>query len=110
MIPDRLDFRVNTAPSQAHVLSISRRYVEAWPTTELARLPEGCRPLRIVAAADIHYWALALRYADAAFQGAPRDAAAMKEMSTFFAHASTRLAQLDDWSQQAERRAGRRQG
>ena len=84
--------RLNEAASRRDVVVVARDYVARMSPPEFARLPEPCRPSKIVDADDVTSYALTLVQCSCA--GDKLTDQRLQRMAAFFTRASVRLAQL----------------
>jgi hypothetical protein len=84
------------------VLTLTRDYLAALSARDLARVPERCRPERILDETDIsgcsrrlteEYWQL---------RGTAADVGVLQEMWSFFLRASIQLARLQEQEAESE--------
>ena len=83
-----------SAGSEREVVSVVKDFLSIWSPTEIASLPEDCRPGRIGGAEDIAEMALKFSQAQCNFGDNLEQRRVLERMGTFFAHASSRLAHV----------------
>jgi len=84
--------RLATSSTEAQVVDVARDFLATFSPYDLARLPESCRPGRIVDANDVNELAFILvRHDHDDSLGTPR---AIHRLTTFFGNASLRLSEL----------------
>jgi hypothetical protein len=91
-LPETWADRLDEARSESEVVSLARDFVARFGPDELARLPERCRPSRIVDAEDIAEYAMTLVRCELEAQGSDRGV--LTRMATFFSAASSRLSEV----------------
>jgi hypothetical protein len=83
---------VGRASTGAEVVQLSVQFLAQWPADRLAALPAECRPpLAMHTVAHVSDYALKLVQARLAYHSPSQE---LDAMATFFAAATTRLAQL----------------
>jgi len=84
--------RLHDASSEAEVVELCRCFVAQFSPSELASLPEVCRPGKLVDGSDVTDYAFALvrHHCD---EGVGAEYAAHR-LSSFFAGATSRLSQI----------------
>jgi hypothetical protein len=85
---------LSAAHSEREVVSVVKDFISLWSPTEIASLPEDCRPGRIGGAEDVAEMALRFSQAQCSFGDNVEQRRVLERMGTFFAHASSRLAQV----------------
>ena len=86
------EHRLDSAHSEADVLSVARDFLAQFDPLELVALPEPCRPpARLYDAGDVSGYAFELVRHECADSGLTDLA---HRLARFFSHASTRLAQV----------------
>jgi hypothetical protein len=84
--------RLAAARTESEVVAVARDFLATFSPYDLARLPEECRPGRIVDGSDVNDFALLLvRYDQDDRQGTAR---CIHRLTTFFTNASIRLSEL----------------
>jgi hypothetical protein len=84
--------RLKSARSEMEVLDVARDFVATFSPYDLARLPEPCRPGRIVDANDVNELAFVLvRHDHDDGRGTARR---IRRLANFFTNASVRLTEL----------------
>ncbi len=84
--------RLSEAARVDEVVGVVRDYLAQWSPVDLARLPDPCRPGRIVDADDITLYALILVREQ--FNRDPVKDPMLTRMAGFFAAASRRVSQI----------------
>ena len=82
---------ISEAATQAAVIGVVKRFVDALDQVEINELPVQCRPTRIGTAQDIAHWAFTLAKASLSSE---EDQGVLREVSLVFAEGSSRIAQL----------------
>ena len=83
---------VQAAETEADVLDVARDFLAQFSPSEIAQLPEACRPRRLFDAADIAEYAFALvRHRCDYSTGA---GSTLQRLSAFFMDANERLSQI----------------
>ncbi|HXS53286.1 MAG TPA: hypothetical protein VN782_12195 [Usitatibacter sp.] len=83
---------LDVAETEAKVIAIARNYLASIEPFEVARLPERCKPRKLLTAEDIGAFALDLVREHGEEM---RDAAPLvHRMAAFFAHANLRLSHI----------------
>ena len=85
---------IQSAPDDAAVLALVRRYLGTLAEGEVARLPANCRPTLPSSRDEVGSWAVTLARAEMNFRGEAETAALMQQMAVVFSEASQRFAQL----------------
>ena len=85
---------IQSAPDEAAVLALVRRYLGTLADVEVERLPANCRPSLPSTRDEICSWALTLTRAEMGFKGEAGTAALMQQLAVVFSEASQRFAQL----------------
>ena len=85
---------IQSAPDDAAVLALVRRYLGTLAEDEVARLPANCRPTLPSTRDEVGSWAVTLARAEMNFRGEAETAALMQQMAVVFSEASQRFAQL----------------
>jgi hypothetical protein len=93
--PERLD----ECASVAEVVDVVRVFMARFDPDEIASLPPGCRPGKIVDADDVSALAVELMR-HTCREGEPREL--LHKLAAVFAHASGRIAELSARSNDAE--------
>jgi hypothetical protein len=93
--PERLD----ECASVADVVDVVRVFMARFDPDEIASLPPGCRPGKIVDADDVSALAVDLMR-QTCRDGEPREL--LHKLAAVFAHASGRIAELSNRSNDAE--------
>ena len=84
--------RLSSAASEAEVLDVVRDFMATVSSYDIARLPEPCRPRKMVDASDITNYAFVIvRHHCDDGEGTARVA---HKLASFFSSASIRLSQL----------------
>jgi hypothetical protein len=83
-----------TAGSEREVLAVVKDYLSRWSPSEIAALPEDCRPGRMAGADDVAELAFKLSQAQCASGDDVDQGMLLERIGAFFAHASARLTQL----------------
>jgi len=84
--------RLKDARSDADVVAVTRDFLATFSPYDLARLPEACRPGRIVDAGDVNDLAfILLRHDHDDSQGTAR---CIHRLTNFFTNASVRLSEI----------------
>ena len=91
-LPDSWAERLEEAQTEGEIVSLARYFVARFGPEELARLPERCRPARIVDSEDISEYAMTLVRCELEIQGPERGL--LTRMATFFSAASLRLSEV----------------
>jgi hypothetical protein len=86
--------KVDAARSEDEILAILRQYLRAWSSTDVAQLPEGCRPAHLVDGEDVARWAYILAAADCGQLGGGERSAILTRIANLFAQANGRIAML----------------
>lgn len=83
---------LDVAETEAKVIAIARDYLASLEPREVGRLPERCKPRKLLTAEDIGAFALDL----VREHGEEMDEAApiVHRMAAFFAHANIRLSRI----------------
>ena len=94
--------RLSSAVTEAQVVDVARDYVAQFTPEEIGRLPEPCKPTKMVDARDVAEYALALmrHHCDDGEEASTP----IHRLSAFFSNASVRVSQLlqnDDERQSA---------
>ena len=100
-LPDAWVYAIEGATSEKEVIAAVKDFLATWTPGMLSRLPESCRPGRIVCAEDVSELAFRLSQAGLQFDGDVPDRRLLGRMANFFSHASARLAHVvhaPDWS------------
>jgi hypothetical protein len=84
--------RLRTATSEAEVIGLVRDFLAEWRPEELAHVPRVCRPGKMRDGEDIADCAYALTQARMA---KAESHPLVLEMENFFAHACTRISELE---------------
>ena len=84
--------RLNEASTRLDVLRVAREFVGRLDPAEIARLPEECRPHKLVDSDDIGDYALGLVKCSCA--GDRMADTTLQRIAAFFTRASVRLAQI----------------
>jgi hypothetical protein len=88
---EQIDQRLIGADSIAAVIAIVRDYVAQWSPSELARLPENCRPDTVTSAEDVQWWADSFGFEyDSGEMASPE----LREMHDVFLSAARRIRQI----------------
>ena len=85
------NLRLRGAHSNREVIALARDFIAQWTPTEIADLPESCRPGHLTSADDLAYYAYELATEER------RSAAYIPRLTTlasFFAAASLRLSEI----------------
>ena len=85
---------IQSAPDEATVVGLVRRYLGTLSETEFARLPSHCRPTLPSNRDEIGSWAVTLIRAEMGYKGEAETGALLQQMAVVFSEASTRFAQL----------------
>lgn len=87
---ERLDF----CRTEREIVEVSRNYFASFDHFEISRLPDPCKPARLVCGADVSHYALAL----ANFGCSERDANAelIHRLAAFFIQAHMKLSRLGE--------------
>ena len=83
-----------SARSEREVVSVVKDFLSQWSPAEIASLPEDCRPGRIGGADDVAEMALKFSQAQCSLGEDFEQRLVLERMEAFFAHASSRLAQV----------------
>lgn len=84
--------RLDSASTEAEVIAVAREFVAQFSPSEIARLPNACRPGRFVDSDDITGYALDLvRYR---CEGGGDGEYTIQRLTAFFSSATARLSQL----------------
>jgi hypothetical protein len=78
------------------VVLLTREYVASIPAHELARVPEQCRPGRLLDESDIGRCSVRLTEQYWKFRGTATDVGVLQELWSFFLRASIQLARLKE--------------
>jgi hypothetical protein len=78
----------------SEIVSIVQDFVSNLTPTDLAAVPEDCRPGRIRDESDIDFWNLRLADACHELWGTDRDGKTLIEMSQLFLRASVKVSRL----------------
>ena len=93
MVREQIVSKLSATASEQEVVSLVLDYLSTWTPEELAQLPRHCRPgKRLRDAEDIADCAIDLTNARIAAQD---PSALLVQIESFFAHACTRLSQLE---------------
>ena len=85
------NLRLRGAHSNREVIALAREFIAQWTPTEIADLPESCRPGRLKSADDLAYYAFVLaREERKSATYNPR----LTTVASFFAAASLRLSEI----------------
>ncbi len=84
--------RLNEAPRVEDVVAIVKDYLAQWSPVDIARLPDPCRPGRVVDGDDITLYALILVREQ--FNRDPAKDASLAQMAAFFCAASRRVSRI----------------
>jgi hypothetical protein len=95
-------YSLDAAESEKDVLAAARDYLAMWTPLEISRIPEECRPGKIVASDDIGDIAFRISQAHLASSGPIADRLLLERMMSFFVHANARIAQLRNAAQTLE--------
>ena len=76
------------------VVALTRDYFATLTPRDLARVPEGCRPSRIVDEEDIAFWSERLTEEYWHRHGTGADAGVVQELWSFFLRAAIHIARL----------------
>src|SRR2546423_14743772 len=76
------------------VVALTRDYRATLTPRDLARVPERCRPSRILDEEDINFWASRLTEEYWQLRGTAADVAVIQELWSFFLRASIHIARL----------------
>ena len=101
-LPDVWAYALEAASTEREVIAALKDFLATWSPAMLARLPESCRPGKIVCAEDVSDMAFRLSQTALGFEGEIPDRMLLGRMANFFGYASARLAkvvQAPDWSQ-----------
>ena len=84
--------RLSNASTEAEVVDVARDYVAQFTPEEIGRLPEPCKPTKMVDARDVAEFALALmrHHCDDGQEASTP----IHRLSVFFSNASVRVSQL----------------
>lgn len=86
------EWRLEEACTPEAVVEVTRDFLALWSPEEIARLPEECRPAKLVDANDVTEYAFILvRRSCADDRMSDRE---LLRMATFFTRASLRLSQI----------------
>jgi len=88
--------RVDASLSESEVIVNVQDFVTSLAPSDLARLPEDCRPRSIHDASDIDYWSMRLAKSVKALWGTQFDQEVLIEVERLFLRASHRLSGLAD--------------
>lgn len=83
---------IDLASGEGEVIAIARDFLASLDPAEVARLPDACKPRKLLTAGDVGQYALDLvrEHADALQSGSPL----VHRMAAFFAQANLRLSQI----------------
>jgi hypothetical protein len=99
--------RLHAAASEAEVVAVTREFIAQFSPSEIAELPEACRPWRFVDGSDVTDYAFDLvRHRCEEGQGAEFT---MQRLTAFFSSANARLSQLLHRQPEGEPEDGDRQ-
>jgi hypothetical protein len=84
------------------VLTLTRDYLASLSARDLARVPEGCRPERILDETDISRCSRRLTEEYWQLRGTAADVGVLEEMWSFFLRASIQLARLQEQEAESE--------
>lgn len=96
--------RLDAATSEAEVVGVARDFLATFSPYELARLPEGCRPRKLVDGNDVAAYALILVKSNC--DDGIGTARCLQMLSTFFSRASERISAV---MASAEKKADQRE-
>jgi hypothetical protein len=82
------------APSSYHVVLLVREYLASLSPRELRRLPEPCRPRRILDEADIVRYSRQLTQEYWQLRGTAADVETLREIWSYFLRAAIQIAHL----------------
>jgi hypothetical protein len=83
---------IDSARDPAQVVTVARRFIEAWPLEELDRLPYACQPPPLDVAEDVTTYAMRLAAFDR--QITDRPSSELVRMATVMTFAATHLMRL----------------
>jgi hypothetical protein len=85
---------LSAARSVEEIVSVTRDYLSSWTREELERLPDSCRPGRVITSGDIEFWADRLAGESAKATLFVDDERKLERMTNHFLIASVRIRQL----------------
>lgn len=91
-LPDCWASRLQRASNEHDVVSAARDFLSELTFEEIKRLPEICRPFRIVDGQDVTWYAMTLLRHQ--FDASNKEHGLETRLATFFSEASVRLAQV----------------
>jgi hypothetical protein len=85
---------IERAGTPREVVALTRDFLATLTPRDLARVPESCRPGRVLDAEDIVFWGTRLAEEYWQLRGTAADVAVLQELWGFFLRASVHIAQL----------------
>ena len=85
---------IEKADTAVQVIMLARDYLATLTPRDLARVPERCRPGRILNEADIAVWSRRLTEEYWQLRGTAADVGVIQELWSFFLRASIHIARL----------------
>lgn len=86
--------QIETAPTEADVIGIVRRYLATLPEADFLALPADCRPSLPSTPEEVATWAVHLVTAEMKRGGGDPTAELLHQLAVVFSGANTRFAQL----------------
>jgi hypothetical protein len=90
-LPPSWQERISITQSEPELVSTARDFLAQYSPQEIASLPRACRPGRLVDGDDVADFAITLVRHECTGEGADH---ILHRLSTFFAHAARRLAEI----------------
>jgi hypothetical protein len=92
---------IEQATSTSHVVLLTREWVAGLTAAELQRVPEPCRPRRILDEADVLRLSRSLTQAYWQLRGTAADVGVLQELWSFFLRAAIQIARLRERAAEA---------
>ena len=86
--------RLEICRTEREIVEVARNYLGSHDHFEISRLPDPCKPTRLVCGADVSEYALAL--ADQASGGSDANPELIHRLAAFFLQAHTKLSRLGE--------------
>ena len=87
---ERLDF----CRTEREIVEVARNYLASFDHFEVSRLPDQCKPTRLVCGSDVSHYALALTHYG--FSERDRNAELIHRLAAFFIQAHMKLSHLGE--------------
>ncbi|HXF79901.1 MAG TPA: hypothetical protein VN598_13615 [Usitatibacter sp.] len=94
--------RLDICRTEREIVEVSRNYLASFDHFEISRLPDPCKPTRLVCGVDVSHYALAL--ATQASDETDRNAELIHRLAAFFIQAHMKLARLGETTNDGEDR------